>query len=177
MNLERAKSIDGWMSDDELQFLARTASSSNLIIEFGCYKGRSTRALADNTNGVVIAVDPWLPEYYNEDSSRHGINPDVYPEFYRNLKDHVDSGKVIPIITYSHKLEWDGARPDFIFLDGDHRTESVRKDIKIALALLPKGSILAGHDYEHPDWPGVKKAVDEFFPNVNLVNSIWWVYV
>jgi predicted O-methyltransferase YrrM len=176
MNIERALSIDGWMSEAELKFLANHAQTSRLIIEFGCWKGRSTRALADNTNGLIFAVDPWNGIYYADNDTVHGIRTDVFPEFETNLKDKIDARVVIPFRKYSEDF-YTSWSPDFIFIDGDHRYETVKKDILLAMELLREGGVLAGHDYTHRDWPGVKKAVDEIFPNVNLVDSIWWIHV
>ncbi len=48
-----------------------------------------------------------------------------------------------------------------VFLDGDHEYEGVAADIE---AWYPKTQkLLCGHDYNHPDYPGVAKAVDEIF--------------
>jgi predicted O-methyltransferase YrrM len=176
MNIERAKKIHGWMNETELEFLAQTAAQSNLIIEFGCYKGRSTRALADNTKGKVIAVDPWNGDYPDQHGGIHSIRTDVYDEFIVNLKDKIDDGTVTPIREYSTNFKYQlGRQYDFIFIDGDHRYEIVKLDIVLGLHLLKPGGILAGHDYTHCDWPGVKKAVDEFYKTINLVESIWWI--
>jgi hypothetical protein len=68
-----------------------------------------------------------------------------------------------------------GQGADLVFLDGDHRRDVVRDEIETYRAFVRSGGILAGHDYTHGDWPGVKKAVDEAFEQVNLCGSIWWV--
>ncbi len=181
MNLDKARAIEGWMFESELVFLAEQASKAKTIIEFGCYKGRSTRALADNTTGRVYAVDPWNGDYPANDGTVHGIRTDVYHEFSANLSDKIIDQTVIPIQTYSTKfLEVTNYAPgffDFGFIDGDHRYETVLHDIKLLQSLVKKGGILAGHDYSHWDWPGVKQAVDELFPKVNHVDSIWWLHV
>jgi hypothetical protein len=50
---------------------------------------------------------------------------------------------------------------DMVFLDGDHRYKAVVADIE---AWLPKTrKLLCGHDYGHPRYPGVARAVDEIF--------------
>jgi hypothetical protein len=65
-------------------------------------------------------------------------------------------------------------KADLIFLDGDHRYEAVKEDILISMCFLKMpGGILAGHDYGRKDWPGVKKAVDEMFGVVEVVDTIW----
>lgn len=178
LNLDKALQIKGWMTGPELEWLARTAKKSRIIIEFGCYLGRSTRAIADNTNALIFAVDPWTSEYYDKDGNRIDILvPDSYEQFRANLKDYLESGQVEAIRCKSDEFPNIGEGfADFIFIDGDHRYESVKRDIELAEKLAGKAGIISGHDYIHEDWPGVKKAVDEKYGegNVNLVNSIWW---
>lgn len=175
--LDKAKAIDGWMSFSELSWLAQTAADKSLIIEVGCYKGRSTRAIADNCNGAkVYAVDPYHGNYlYDDGRVFKSMDDKIMNQFYHNLKDHLTSGKVThhreTLDSFVKNLE---EKPDFIFLDGDHRYDEVMNDIRNSLKVLSNGGILSGHDYTHKDWPGVKKAVSEIFGKVNLVDSIWW---
>lgn len=176
LNIDKAREIQGWMNDKELEFLAERASKSLSIVEFGCYKGRSTRAMADNMPDYakLYAVDPWNGTYFADDGSVHDIKTDVYEEFEHNLRDHIEKGRVIPFKTHSKDfLKSVGA--DFVFIDGDHRFLEVLNDIKIALTLLRKSGIIAGHDFTHNDWPGVRHAVEFSFKNdFKVVESIWW---
>lgn len=176
LDIRRALKIDGWMSEAELQFLAETASKSKLIYEIGSYAGRSTRALADNTKGVVHAIDGWNTANYAGNNSGAVIfntNEQIFNQFYCNMKDHIESGKVI--VPFKN---WEDYYPkqcaDFIFIDGEHSYENVKRDIEKALNLIQAGGILAGHDYAMP-WEGVIKAVNETFVTVNQVNTIWWL--
>lgn len=170
------------MSERELAWLATTARNCERIVEFGSFHGRSTRALADNSPDYckIWAVDPWNGEYPLESGDTlKTINTYVLPLFKENLRDHIDTGKVIPVRGFSTTF----VRPtyegfplfmDMVFIDGDHRYETVRKDIKSALKMLRIGGIVCGHDFGHPTWPGVKKAVDEFLHNVQIEDTIWW---
>lgn len=174
VNIEKAKSIGGWMSEVELTWLANQAQKCKRIVEFGSFHGRSTRALADNTTGIVYAVDPWNGDYVAEDNKNiESVNTYVMPQFIKNLKDHIDSGRVIPARTFSTEFNLD-RKVDMVFIDGDHRYQSVIKDINRALELLRLNGIISGHDYGHSMWPGVKKAVDELLGEINLVELIWW---
>jgi hypothetical protein len=174
--LDQANNIKGWMSSLELEFLARAAGQSKVIVEFGCHLGRSTRALADNTEGVVFAVDPWNGNYYDNNGRPIAIlKPTAYHDFKINLKDHIDSGKVLPYKQYSFEFKLPFPYADFVFIDGDHRFEQVMQDIQIAERITRQGAIIAGHDYTHTDWPGVRKAVDLAYKEIGKVDSIWWI--
>lgn len=55
---------------------------------------------------------------------------------------------------------------DFIFIDGDHSYEAVKKDFEMALDLCVVGGRIVFHDYEKPC---VKEAIDEICVERNLV--------
>lgn len=174
MRLEKAKSIDGWMSEGELEWLASNAQQYEMIAELGCFKGRSTRALADNTKGTVYAVDPWLDNYYTDDGQfLFKIGTPVYKDFLENTKG-VNNIQIIRGDIMTLKSLFPPNSFDMIFIDGDHRRFYVRRDIINALYLVRKGGIISGHDYRQSEWPAVSEVVDEFFPNAKIKEHIWW---
>lgn len=175
---ERARQIDGYMPIYELNWLAERAKENNLILEVGVYKGRSTRALLDNCNGTVYAVDPLKGPYYNDNYSRTELVLDgsEYDEFIQNTKDCNNlifyRGKLSDFIKTNNVPKF-----DMIFIDGDHHYEYVFNDIYQSLKLIKSGGLLCGHDYTQDQWPGVKKAVDECLGSVFVTESIWWCNV
>lgn len=185
IDIEPAAAIRGWMLRSELRWLAKHAATSVTVLEVGCFRGRSTRVLADHCRGTVHAVDPWNGEYFNDDDTRaRWIDTNVFAEFSRNLAAHLESGRVIPVKGDSREVlprlaHAVGRSFDFIFLDGDHRHSAVADDIRNALTCLRPGGVLAGHDFDHPTWPGVRRAVEDAFPGVAIERcaSIWAVRV
>lgn len=174
IDISRALVTPGWMSERELIWLATKARDCKIIVEFGSYLGRSTRAMADNCEGIVYAVDPWSGKYQTDDGAElMDVNTYVMPFFLNNLEDHVESGKVVPKRGYSYNFKLEVAA-DMIFIDGDHRYETVVKDIHKAIELLGNRGLICGHDYNHPIWPGVKKAVDQLLGKVEVEDTIWF---
>ncbi|WP_143338453.1 class I SAM-dependent methyltransferase [Desulforamulus profundi] len=51
---------------------------------------------------------------------------------------------------------------DFVYIDADHSFQGVLRDLTVWFPKVTKGGIIGGHDYGHPNFPGVKRAVDEF---------------
>lgn len=181
----KASAIDGWMMENELDWLARTANTHETIIEIGSWKGRSTKALALSTNGIVYAVDHWKgSESKRAESHREAFDmgPDRFFEIFgSNLRDEIKVGKVVPIRCESGDavnllrclLMARGGKADMVFIDADHTYESVSRDIKNYTPLLALGGILSGHDY-CVGYPDVMRAVHELVPGWTIGSgSIW----
>jgi hypothetical protein len=57
---------------------------------------------------------------------------------------------------------------DFVFLDADHEYEAVRRDLEAWFPKVKRRGVLGGHDYLHANFPGVRRAADEFFGEQEL---------
>ena len=180
----RASQIEGWMSPAELEWLASVASRRTLIVEVGSWLGRSTKALACATSGVVYAVDHWKGSA--DGGTQAGLRrlggPDkVFDKFREHLQVQIRTGHCVPLRMDSATAIAEMSRRagpkkvELVFIDGDHRYESVRRDIEAWRPLLTPGGLLCGHDYSGI-WPGVVKAVNQLVPKRGVVpgTTIWW---
>jgi predicted O-methyltransferase YrrM len=175
IDIERALKTEGWMTELELTYLAETASKSHAIAEIGSWMGRSTCALAANTNGWVVAVDTW------KGSEEHVPMLADKPEgwLYRQFCANIDGLPVLPAMESSmaaaRHYQSMNSRFDMIFIDANHSYESVKADILAWTPLLADGGILCGHDFDRVYWPGIVKAVEELVPNFRVVpnTTIW----
>lgn len=61
---------------------------------------------------------------------------------------------------------------DFIYIDADHSYDSVLSNLNTALPKLKQFGILAGHDYNPEQFPGLVNAVNKFCQDNNLEISI-----
>jgi SAM-dependent methyltransferase len=183
IDITRALAIPGWMDPPDLAWLAEAATHAARIVEIGSWKGRSTRALADHTTGVVYAIDPWSGPYLGARNRPLKLKLSVLPAFTEGMQDHILSGHVVPMQTTSavavpHLLAQFGRTFDLVFIDGDHRGACVREDIALARTLVRDGGIISGHDYNCPDWPEVGPAVREALGHAPaVVKYIWWTEV
>lgn len=156
LELERALTIPDlrWPTEAELAWLASRASERKIIVEVGCYVGRTTRALKDNTEGLVIVVDDFYGPRDIEIPEEE--RKDIYFKFLQNTgggvetiradhAEHVFINKCLAPLT-----------PDMIFIDGAHDYDSVVRDITYWRSKLAPGGLLCGHDW---DWQTVKDAV------------------
>ncbi len=164
--------IPGWMSEAELDWLFQTACQMTSVVEIGCWKGRSTRALLCGCKGTVFAVDHFLGNPSERDS------PGPHEEAKR-----IDISKVFmenvghfPNLVLLKKDSLEAARTfqpgavDFVFIDGEHTFDAVRADLEAWLPIAK--NLIAGHDFSVA---GVLRAVKEKFgDNIQRpVGEIW----
>jgi hypothetical protein len=69
---------------------------------------------------------------------------------------------------------------DIVFIDAEHTYKGVKEDISLWENKVRSGGIISGHDYDHPNFPGVKLALDEWcmYRNYKLnveEGYVWWV--
>jgi len=157
-----------WTSDSELNVLGLLASNCESVAEIGSWKGRSTNKLLKSCKGKVYAIDHWKGTE-TDISGILALKEDVYKQFIENVGSR-DNLIIMKEDSLSAANRFNGDRVDMVFIDADHTYEGCKKDIE---AWLPKcNKYICGHDY---NWPGVKRAVEEKFDNINLVESLWWV--
>jgi predicted O-methyltransferase YrrM len=94
---------------------------------------------------------------------------DTYNEFLANTS--VYKNKIITLRGWSYdvlpQLRKHTESLDFLFIDGDHNYEGVKKDWSLYRPFLQKGSFVAFHDTEWAE--GVQKIVaEEVEPNAHL---------
>ena len=59
---------------------------------------------------------------------------------------------------------------DFVYVDGNHKYEAVRKDIELYYPKIKDGGMMSFHDYDKPDENnGVIQAVEEYFKPLGIL--------
>lgn len=182
MNIERAIATAGFMGEGELACLGSLAIKCLRIVEIGSWRGRSTRAFADNTLGIVTCVDTWADNAYG--ASFPGDAPDLcqhpdwlWNEFNKNLADHIAGNRIrtmrMTSVAAAQVCAMENKTFDLAFIDASHTYEDVKQDILCWRPLLAPGGILCGHDYQPLHHPGVVQAVDELLPGCTVEGTIW----
>lgn len=174
------QSIEGNMDFEQLYSNAvRAAKDGAVFVEVGAYKGRSAAYMAteivNSRKDIEFhVVDLWDEATFLRDMDAHPYEPATLAEFEKNVLPVNDK-----ICRYqddsAHAAEpFEETSVDFVFIDGDHRYEGVKRDI---LAWLPKvkpGGVIAGHDHTH-EYPGVVRAVAEIFGSDFEVHGSSWL--
>lgn len=143
--------VIGWLRHEEGKELWRLAKDKR-VLEVGSYCGCSTICLAQTAKSV-LSVDP-------HDGSGTPAPMNTFEQFQKNVERY---GVAEWVTTHIGTLadELPANEFDLIFIDGKHDTESVREDIRLALPRLAPGGLLAFHDYQASEHPGIEVAVDE----------------
>lgn len=174
---------EDWFSYFEFyKDMVHTLPNPATVVEVGCWKGRSTAALAveiinSKKKISLYCVDAWR---YFHNTEQPLIDQAGFDEIYREFM--LNMAPVKSVITTIRETSVNAADffpnnfIDFVFLDAAHHYENVKADIQAWLPKVTPGGIISGHDYFTRVHPGVKQAVDEIFPDVETIpeQNVWY---
>lgn len=176
-------SVDGWLSEREAWFLYETAkktSKDGVIVEIGSWQGKSTICLAKGSqegNKVpVYAIDPHIG---SSEHQKDGQKVWTFEKFKENIKRAGVEDMVFPIVKTSEDAikGWD--KPiSFLWIDGAHEYEFVKKDFELWSPFLIDGGIVAFHDVVST-FSGPRKNIfkeillSKKFSKFNVIKSIF----
>lgn len=132
----------------------------NLVgIEIGTAGGDNAKNMFESLSmEKLYIIDPYVP--YLQDTKKIDYSPDEI-KMKSILKDYWD--KIIFYRDYSENVynKIPDNSIDFIYIDGNHQYEFVKKDLELYYKKLKNFGVIGGHDF-CTDSIGVIKAVIEF---------------
>ncbi len=165
-----------YTTDAEINLLCKYSSISNMgIVEIGVLDGETTLAMSKFSKCPIYGIDPIIPDSMDQNliGSKEIIlnNMRGYPDFtfYNDYSFNV-------VIDFKNKF-------DFIFIDGDHHYESVKRDFLEWFPILERGGYIAFHDSgpvtsvqaDFKGWDGCIKIVSEIKDNLYFCEEIEWI--
>lgn len=134
--------------------------SNKSMIEIGCFAGESTEIWCKNFK-KVYAIDPWaLGKGYDlKDCASQNISDSIEQAFDQRLSKFNNFEKIKNFSYNAHSL-FEAESVDFLYIDGEHTYNGVKKDIEMFLPKIKPDGFICGHDYK-PTWQGVIDAVNE----------------
>ena len=146
--LEEVYTLPGMLTYDEVDCLYRLGQMNHcngVIVEIGSWQGKSTIALALGAAKAhrekIYAIDPHVVQ------PEEGYLEDTRSAFVANIKRASVDGQVIPMIMTSKEAARDWRLPiRLLWIDGDHRYESVKQDFLLWEPFVVDGGIIAMHD-------------------------------
>lgn len=124
--------------------------------EVGVRTGWFCKYILDNTKMKMYAVDPW------EDNAELTQAEKIYKECSDRLAPYGDRCEMIKGYSPQESDRFENESLDFVYIDGLHDYESVKKDVTAWWDKVRNGGVLSGHDFNRTKWIGVVKAVEEF---------------
>lgn len=128
------------VTDTELQLLLKHARGATLIVEIGCFEGKTSAALASN--------NPTLKKLYSIDPFFKGRLGVCYGEWIARIHCKREGAKAVEFRkgfsfeiapTFHEEI-------DFLFIDADHRYEAIKQDWRDWYPKVRNGGIIALHD-------------------------------
>lgn len=172
-DIEAIMSIEGQVSKNEITrliSLAQDVKMGEVIVEIGSFRGRSSIALGLGSkmgNGSrVYAVDPHL-----DFSGVMGgtFSPSDQTELYKNII-RFSMGEIVSVVSLPSACTAKGWIEDWpiglLWIDGDHKYESVRLDFDSWKDHVAPNGIIAFHD---SNFEGVRHFIDEAIAGNELV--------
>jgi len=139
-------------------------------VEVGVFKGRHSKCILEKSMvKKLYCVDPYLPYFGYDITKCEEMAHKRLSKFGNKVvwikKKSLNASKDIP-----NEL-------DFVYLDGDHSYEYVKKELELYYPKLKKGGVLAGDDFYNLDakdnYMNVAQAVMEFAVKNKLELFIW----
>ncbi len=174
----------GWFGDADIaayRLLIKGLDKGSFIAELGCWKGRSLCSIADliKQKELQVTVFDTFEGTENEGSAHvEAKDGNLLKVFKDNIENFgVTSNVVIcPNRTDdSESLEFiEKEKFSLVFIDADHSTEAVKRDIINWLPKIKAGGTLAGHDIE---WDTVKQALYDLnlAPFIAASGNVWFI--
>lgn len=144
-------------------------------VEIGVLGGSGSVAMLERMpNLKLYCIDPWkhIPGKGYEAEREQEFHNRNYEETKRRLKVFGDRA-IILRMTSDEAVDVVNEPLDFVYIDGDHSEDQVRRDIINWKRKLKRRSILAGHDW-HLDH--IKKAVRELLGEPQLGDDFIWYF-
>lgn len=159
---------------DMINYIKSISSTEIMnMIEIGSYAGESTIMFAENFK-KVISIDPFINDYDMNDATCHHMELDkVFEIFKTNTFEYKNISHLREKSDDAHKHLMDNSY-DFVYIDGLHTYEQVKKDISNYLPKIKKGGYIGGHDY-HPNWKGVLDAINELLVVERVFSDTSWI--
>ena len=129
-------------------------------LEIGCAEGTTTEfLLRDLPDLHLTSIDPYV-DYVDWNGNNLTKLNEKFVETLNRMKPYGDRFRLIRKYSDDAINDFDDESLDFIFIDGLHTYDQVKKDLENFYPKLKKGGLFSGHDFHNIK--EVRDAVKEF---------------
>lgn len=153
------------MKDTPERYPLKKIKKNAVCAEVGVWEGQFSSQILKYNPSELHLIDPWVQQYKKR---MYSIEQEKMDKIYNNVKQKFHSDRRVKLHrSRSTDVKFPKKYFDWVYIDGDHTYEAVRKDLEFYYPLVKKGGFLCGDDYGWNctvDAPrgGPKPAVDEF---------------
>jgi predicted O-methyltransferase YrrM len=151
-----------------LNFLDK--SNENKMLEIGCFEGLSSVYFADNfldnPNSFLTCVDPFLNIDNNDHCNFLQNNEERNFDFNTSICKNSDKLKIHKI-TSDIFFENNNKTYNFIYIDGCHEPDFIKRDMENSFSVLEKNGIMWMDDYLGGDGIQIKNCMNQFLEKYN----------
>jgi hypothetical protein len=183
--VERAAQVLGLAPNGQPTWLLEMLPKNSVGAEIGVWKGDFSQAVLNAAHPKELhLIDPW--KYQSSSTYKYawygGLAKNGQDEMDRHyngvcsrFEDQIRREQVEIHRGFSADVlsQFPDDFFDWVYIDGNHMYEFVKKDLELAYRKTKAGGLVCGDDYVDGQWwqDGVKKAVDEFgrSPTVQLL--------
>jgi len=156
------------------EFVLKLMPNNSVCAEIGVYIGKFSEDILKKTKPKKLyLIDPWFHDeefFKGNHSSPKLFNIGKNEERYQLVKKKFANNPVVSIIREKSEIALEKFPDDFfdwVFIDGDHNTEAVLKDLDLSLRKVKPNGYIAGDDirldeYANNTNKAVRKAVIKF---------------
>jgi predicted O-methyltransferase YrrM len=185
------------------QFISNTINIKGIdyCLEIGCFEGLTSNYIVDHLlsdSGKLVCVDPLKDVYIegdldNEDTESNekefSFFEGQFQRFLGNTEEKIADEKIILYreTSFSFYEKYSSKylnKFDFIYIDGDHRPESVYKDAINCFSLCKEGGLILFDDYEwreripHKSTKiGIDKFLSEFSGRYDIIKQNYQILI
>ena len=167
------KYSQSWFINSEIKnrlFHFLDKKTQNKMLEIGCFEGLSSVFFADNflenSTSTLTCVDPFLNIDNNDHKQFLENNEEL--NFDYNISICKNSDKItIHKITSDIFFENNSQKYNFIYIDGCHEPDFIKRDMENSFNFLEKNGIMWMDDYGGGDGIKIKNTMDTFLQKYN----------
>ena len=137
-------------------FFLKMLPKNSVGAEIGVNRAKFSRKIMKVVKPTKLyLIDPYIEK------------DEIYNEVSRNLPHNLS---IIRKKSWEALEDFEDSSLDWVYLDGDHTHEGVKKDLEVSWRKVKKGGLITGDNYHYAgDWDdGVRTAVNEFIGKKDL---------
>ena len=156
--------IHGWFTFNQLYDNMVKKFDDAIFVEIGTWKGKSAVYMGEKIQAAQKNIKFYTIDTFDmtESNDHFGLIDvdDLYDEAAKNINPVNDFVEIIKGNSHEIYDNFKDESIDFLFIDGSHQYEDVKKDLELWFPKMKPNGIISGHDYNHAP---IKKAIDDFF--------------